>query len=428
MTNFVTEGAPDRVIELAEQEKLLCLALEKLNAERPLKRVLILPPDFTRAHSGAGELTEMAWRWLEKRAQVVIMPALGTHVPMTPDELKKMFGAIPLNRFQIHDWRKSLIKLGEVPGNFIHKVSEGKLDYTINVEVNKIIVEGKWDLVLSVGQIVPHEVIGMANQNKNIFVGIGGADIINKSHFLGAVYNMERIMGREKSPVRDVFNYAEDRYCQEFPIVYALTVKSKNQAGKLVTRGLYVGRGDQSYLQAAKLSQQINLNLLDQSLKKVVVFLDPSEFKSTWLGNKAVYRTRMVIADRGELIVLAPGLREFGEDKEIDRLIRKYGYRGTPATLQAVKDNKDLAANLSAAAHLIHGSSEDRFKITYCPGLGVSRKEIESVNFDWASLDDMTKKYDPKKLKDGFNTVDGEELFYISNPALGLWALKKQFK
>jgi hypothetical protein len=93
---------------------------------------------------------------------------------------------------------------------------------------------------------------------------------------------------------------------------------------------------------------------------------------STWLGNKAVYRTRMAMADGGELIILAPGVKEFGEDHEIDRLIRKYGYRGTPATLAAVKANEELRNNLSAAAHLIHGSSEGRFNSPTAPA--ISRK------------------------------------------------------
>jgi hypothetical protein len=135
----------------------------------------------------------------------------------------------------------------------------------------------------------------------------------------------------------------------------------------------------------------------------------------------------MALADGGELIVLAPGVKEFGEDPAIDKLIRKYGYVGTPAVLKAVEENADLAGNLSAAAHLIHGSSEGRFSITYCPG-HLTREEVEGVNFRYASLAEMTARYDPAKLKDGYNTVAGEEIFYIPNPALGLWAYRGRFE
>ena len=240
-----------------------------------------------------------------------------------------------------------------------------------------------YDLILSVGQIVPHEVVGMANYTKNIVVGAGGSDMINKSHFLGAAYGMERMMGRIETPVRRLFNYAVETFLRDLPIEYVLTVMEKDKAGSgMIMRGLYVGDDMETFTLGARLSQKVNLDLLDQPLKKVVVYLDPHEFKSTWLGNKAVYRTRMAMADGGELIVLAPGLKEFGEDAEIDRLIRKYGYRGTPATLAAVKANEELRNNLSAAAHLIHGSSEGRFRITYCPGPQMSQEAIRSVGFE----------------------------------------------
>jgi hypothetical protein len=178
---------------------------------------------------------------------------------------------------------------------------------------------------------------------------------------------------------------------------------------------------------AAELSLKVNFRMLDREIKKAVVFLDPHEFRSTWLGNKSVYRTRMALADNAELIVLAPAVHEFGEDPTIDTLIRKYGYCGTPATLEAVKNDPALAGNLSAAAHLIHGSSEGRFTIRYCPG-HLTRAEIEAAHFEYGDLAEYTAKYNPETLVDGWNTVDGEEIFFISNPGLGLWAYKGRFQ
>jgi hypothetical protein len=284
----------------------------------------------------------------------------------------------------------------------------------------------------------------MANYTKNIVVGVGGSDMINKSHFLGAAYGMERMMGRIDTPVRRLFNYAVKNFLSELPITFVLTVMEKGRDASprrpgdgpigeaslpsMIMRGLYVGDDMETFTLGARLSQKVNLDLLDKPLQRVLVYLDPHEFMSTWLGNKAVYRTRMVMADGGELIVLAPGLKEFGEDAEIDRLIRKYGYRGTPKTLAAVKANGELVHNLSAAAHLIHGSSEGRFRITYCPGPQMSHEAIRAVGFEPGDLDATLKRYPLDKLKDGLNILpNGEVLFYISNPALGLWALKSQF-
>ena len=399
---------------------------EVFDAMGPKKRVLAIPPDFTRFNSYAGPITEMVYDYYGDTLTDV-MPALGTHSPMTPDQISAMFGHLPADRVRVHDWRNDVVTIGTVPGSYVKEVSEGKLDYEMNAQVNKLLLDPSFDLILSIGQVVPHEVIGMANYTKNIFVGVGGSDFINKSHFIGASYGMERIMGRAKSPVRDVMEYARTHFIPQLPIVYILTVMAK-EAGNMVMKGLFIGDDFKCFRRAAELSLETNFIMVEKPLKKCIVWLDPAEFKSTWLGNKAVYRTRMALADGAELIILAPALKEFGEDPVMDALIRKYGYRGTPHTLEATKANADLQENLGASAHLIHGSSEGRFSITYCPGPEMAREEIEGVGFGYAPLGEMMEKYHVSDLKDGWNVVNGEEIYFISNPALGLWAHPDRFK
>ncbi len=403
-------------------------ALKKIGNKN---KVLVIPPDYTRLPSRSGELTEYSWQYLGDKL-TDILPALGTHTPMTDDQISHMFGDTPRSLFREHDWRNDVITLGTVPAEFVKKVSENACDFTWPAQVNKLLIEGEFDLILSIGQVVPHEVVGMANYNKNVFVGTGGEEGINKSHYIGAAYGMERMMGHADTPVRKIFNYASENFSNHLPIIYVQTVVGLNKEGNLQTYGLFIGDDYSVFDKAAKLSLKVNFEMLDKPIKKAVVWLDPTEFKSTWLGNKSVYRTRMALADGGELIVLAPALIEFGEDKEIDKLIRKYGYFGTPHTLKLVEENEDLQNSLSAAAHLIHGSSEGRFSITYCPGKGpknLTQQEIESVGFKYADFDEITAKYNPKTLKEGYNTMpDGEEIFYISNPALGLWAFKERFE
>ncbi|WP_372932150.1 lactate racemase domain-containing protein [Mariniphaga sediminis] len=422
------KGSINTALTAEDLKQGLFEALDKIEKKN---KVLAIPPDYTRLPSRSGELTEFAWQYLGDKL-TDILPALGTHTPMTDPQISHMFGSTPRNLFRDHDWRNDVLTLGMVPAEYVKKVSEGAVDYEWPVQVNKLLEEGGFDLILSIGQVVPHEVVGMANYNKNIFVGTGGSEGINKSHFIGAAYGMEKMMGRADTPVRKIFNYASEHFASHLPIVYVQTVVGLNEEGKLQTYGLFIGDDFNVFDKAAKLSLQVNFKMVEEPLKKVIVWLDPTEFKSTWLGNKSVYRTRMALADGGELIVLAPALMEFGEDKEIDRLIRKYGYLGTPHTLKMVEENEDLRGNLSAAAHLIHGSSEGRFSITYCPGKGkenLTRQEIEGVGFNYADIDEVMKKYNPEKMKDGFNTMpDGEEIFYISNPAIGLWAFKDRFE
>jgi len=392
-----------------------------------LKKVLLLPPDFTRAHSGAGDITVMLYNMLKDTCQVDIMPALGTHMPMSDGERLAFFGeSIPKERFVVHNWREDVVKIGQVPGEYIKEISEGLMEEPIDVEVNWRLINGGYDIVVSIGQVVPHEVVGMANYSKNVFVGCGGYSMINQTHMLGAVYGMERIMGRDHSPVRKVFDYAEQHFAKDIPLVYILTVTT-HEEGKVLIHGLFIGRERRLFEEAVALSQEKNMQFLDEPLHKVVVYLEPQEFKSTWLGNKAIYRTRMAIADGGELIVLAPGVRQFGEDKGNDLLIRKYGYVGRIKVLNLLKEQKDLQDNQSVAAHLIHGSSDGRFTITYAPG-HLTREEVEGVNFNYVDLKEAYKLYNPEKLKDGFNILDnGEKIFYISNPALGLWAYRGRF-
>jgi nickel-dependent lactate racemase len=414
---YYSDGGPDRDLTKEEINNALKSLLDSFGHRR---KVLILPPDITRAHSGAGMITELLWEQLGERI-LDILPALGTHVPMEEGEISAMYGKVPHSLFREHRWRTDIDELGRVSAGFIREVTGGRLSFDYPVQVNRLLASGGHDLIISVGQVVPHEVTGMANYNKNVFVGCGGSEAINKSHFIGAVHGIENILGTTDNPVRAVLNKASEIAAPKLPLLYILTVVAPDSNGRLKIRGLFAGDDIDCFRQAASLSREVNFTILPERLHKVVVWLDPGEFKSTWLGNKSIYRTRMAIADEGELVVLAPGVRTFGEDPAIDRLIRKYGYRTTPEILSSVTENDDLKENLSAAAHLIHGSPEGRFRVTYAAG-HLTREEVESAGYSYGNLDELMQKYNPQRLKTGFHTsTDGEDFYFISNPATGLW-------
>ena len=405
-------------------------ALVESLAGRAPKKALLLPPDYTRYHSNAGYITNTYYHLLtDMGCEVDVLPALGTHVPVTEAEAADMFGDIPFEKFIPHNWRTDVVHLGEVPASFLTEITEGLWNDPVSVEINRRVMDPSYDLILSVGQVVPHEVIGMANHAKNLFVGVGGSDMINKSHMVGAVYGMERMMGRDFTPVRRVFDYALEHFLAGRPIVFALTVTTA-PGGNIHTHGLFIGDTRKVLEEAIALAQQKNIDFVEKGIKKCVVYLDPKEFRTTWLGNKSVYRTRMDIADGGELIVLAPGVERFGEDPQIDKIIRKYGYCGRLKVLELFNDpkNQDLRDNMGAAAHLIHGSSDGRFQITYAVK-NITREEIEGVHFGWADYDEMVKRYNPEQLTYGYNTLpDGEEIYFIPNPALGLWIDRSRFE
>lgn len=415
---YLAEGGPDHIIDDRRLQNLLAPLFDRF---ADAKRILAIPPDFTRFYSRAGRITELLYHRYGERLTDVL-PAVGTHDPMSEEQIKRMFNTLPSDLIRYHRWREDAVTLGRIPSEFIRDASEGRLDFDYPVQLNRMIIEGDYDAIFSVGQVVPHEVVGLANYTKNIFVGTGGKEAIDKSHYLGAVYGMERMMGRADTPVRRVLNHAAKEYAADIPLVYILTVVENSDSGEIILRGVFAGDDDECFYAAAELSQQVNVYELPKAVDHVVAYLDPDEFHSTWLGNKAVYRSRMAIADGGRLTVIAPAVSTFGEDRQIDALIRSHGYRGTNRTLSLVAEGGDLSHNLSAAAHLIHGSSEGRFEIEYAPG-GLSQEEIEGVGYGYRDLREVMSAYEPEGKATGFyRDESGSEYYFIANPALGLWS------
>jgi len=337
-----------------------------------------------------------------------------------------MFGSIPEERIFAHDWRHGVTRIGTVPASYVAQTTNGAADWEIPVHLNTKLITEQWDLVINIGHVVPHEVLGFANHNKNYFIGVAGKETICASHIAAAVYGIENNLGCLVTPLRACFNYAEDKFLANIPDCYIQIVMQRDADNKLVTSGLFVGDDLDTYLEAARQSRQQNITVFDKPIQKIVAVMQADEFRATWVANKAVYRTRMAIADGGELLIIAPGVERFGEQPEVDALIRKYGYKGTPNTLALYKTEADMQAIPHGVAHLIHGSSEGRFTITYAPG-HLTQEEIEQVGYKYANLAEVEARYNPATMKEGWNTMpDGEEVFYISTPSAGLWTTREK--
>ncbi|UUO08238.1 nickel-dependent lactate racemase [Blastopirellula sp. J2-11] len=390
------------------------------------RRVLLLPPDITRMHSGSGQITEMLYNMLAGEADVHVIPTLGQHVPHTPEENVTMFGSIPEEKIHPHDWRGGCVQIGEISAAEVSAACGGIADWPIPITLNRMLMEEPWDLIINIGHVVPHEVLGFANHNKNYFIGLGGKDLICAAHLMAARCGIENNLGNLITPVRHCFNLAEERYLSKLPDLYVQVVMARNDQDQLVHTGVYVGDDLDTYLDAAKQSREQNITVFDKPIQKMVCVMQGDEFFSTWVANKAVYRTRMVMADGGELLILAPGLKRFGEQDDVDALIRKYGYCGTDKVMADYQTCEDLQELAHGAAHLMHGSSEGRFKITYAPG-HLGKEEMESVHFGYADLNEMMKRYQPGTRREGWNkTDDGEEFYFIPTPSAGLWSTRER--
>lgn len=421
---WISEVAPHITHERLHELMVEAVAEARRRLGPNPRRVLLLPPDITRAHAYVGALTETLYNLLKDEADVHVIPTLGQHVPHTPEQNTWMFGSIPEEKIHAHDWRDGSVQIGVIPVEEVKKASGGLADWEIPVVLNKMLMEEEWDWIINIGHVVPHEVLGFANHNKNYFIGVGGKDMICASHMMAATCGIENNLGNLITPLRALFNWAEDKYLSHLKDFYIHVVMARDEHQELVHTGCFIGDDLDTYLDAAKLSREQNITAFDEPLKKVVCVMQGDEFFSTWVANKAVYRTRMAMADGGELLILAPGLKRFGEQDDVDALIRKYGYCGTPKVLEQYAVQEDMKDLAHATAHLIHGSSEGRFTIRYAPG-HLTKEEIEQVNFEYADLAEMWKRYTPDQLQQGWNkTADGEEFFFIPTPSAGLWATK----
>jgi nickel-dependent lactate racemase len=427
MTWFSHEAKPiDRPTIEALVTQTLAEAKERLGITA-YKRVLLLPPDITRAHAGVGWITEHFYNLLvAEGADVHVIPTLGQHVPHTPEDNRWMFGSIPEEKIHVHDWKNGVTNVGTVPAEFVKEATGGAVDWEMPIDLNTMTVTEDWDLIINIGHVVPHEVLGYANHNKNYFIGLGGKRLLGSSHMASAVYGIENNLGNLITPVRHCFNYAEEQFLGHLKDVYFQVVMDYDDTSQLVHTGVYVGDDLETYLDAARASKAQNITAFDEPVDKIVAVMQADEFRATWVANKAVYRTRMAIADGGELLVIAPGVERFGEQPEVDELIRKYGYLSQAEVLELYATQADMQDIPHGTAHLVHGSSEGRFTITYAPG-GLSQEDIESVGYQYMSLEDALERYNPEVMKDGWNEMpDGERVFYISTPSAGLWATKEK--
>lgn len=407
-------------------QRMLDEARDRLGCD--FRKVLLLPPDITRAHSGAGWITETIFNLLPKTCDTHVIPTLGQHVPHTDADNRWMFGNIPLDRIHVHDWRDGVTRLGTIPAEMVKEKTGGAADWEIPVEINTPTVTEPWDLIINVGHIVPHEVLGFANHNKNYFIGLGGKETICGSHLASAVYGIENNLGNLCTPVRACYNWAEEKFFGHMKDVYFQVTMQRDEEGNLVHSGVYVGEDVETYYMGARASREQNITVLDKPIKKIVAVMQADEFRATWVANKAIYRTRMAMADGGELLIIAPGVERFGEQPDVDQLIRKYGYCGTPEALELYRKNEDMQDLAHGTAHLLHGSTEGRFTVRYAPG-NLTREEVESVHYEYADVNEAIARYNPETMKDGWNTMpDGEEVFFISTPSAGLWATKEKLE
>lgn len=369
---------------------------EALHVIQSGERVLAIIPDKTR-DDNTHDLFPVANEFLTKRgvASFDALVAQGTHPPMSAVQKRSKIGNANF-RGSLFDHRwddpDELITLGELSGEVVQELTNGLIDNTVPVSINKLLAPGIYDTVLVFGATVPHEVAGFAGGAKYFFPGVAGPELTHTTHWLGALAGIENIIGQVETPTRRLIEAAADLIPAR--IISLNTVGSRID-GALVTYALFTGDIKEAFRRAAAVSRQVHIRYTGRKYKRVIALLDP-HYDELWVGGKASYKLGAIIEEGGELIIYAPHLTKLSETH--GELIEKYGY----APLESVRDmlgvSQELRENLCIAAHLAHvayagrldqhGKVVPRYRITMATGLDEETcRRVNLGYLDYRTLD-----------------------------------------
>ncbi len=413
--------------------------------------ILVIPPDISRLHSAAGELTARLYASWSPYATIKIMPALGTHRRMTPDELRSMFGPqIPLRDYLYHDWRWGVVRAHTLGARELVRLlgtdrneedgesgesgdSSVRLRGTtrtgqLHVYINHHIMSRRYTRIVSIGQVAPHEVVGMSNHVKNLVIGCGGKQVIDFSHYYSAKIGMANLIGTPNTPIRTLLNAIYDASLAHLPVHFAMTVMTEELDGIFRPYALCIGDDTECFDAAAAASTEANIIPEPRCYDLVVAYLPRRQYRSLWLANKAIYRLSDIVATGGELLIIAPGVDRVAEDDAFgDLIVRHGGYMGSAAVERELNQSgrrrrgrHSLSANLAVAAHLIHGSPEERYKVTYATD-SLSPELLQRLGYQHRTLASINAYRPFRRPVGGCTNALGRDYYYVYNPGFRLW-------
>jgi nickel-dependent lactate racemase len=313
-------GYPDRYLTPQETREVVRAGLDSLALAG--KRVLFIVPDGTRTMP-MPEIFGLVREFLDgKAAALDFLVALGTHQPMDDAALSRLVGQpvaagrIGASRIFNHEWSDpaTFATIGEIPADEIRQLSGGRLAQPVKVSLNRRIFD--YDQLVICGPVFPHEVVGFSGGNKYFFPGIAGPEIIDFTHWLGALITNFEVIGAGYTPVRAVI----DRAASLVTVPTACLALVVTPAG---LAGLYFGSAREAWERASALSAQRHIVWLDAPVRQVLSVMPPM-YADLWTAGKGMYKIEPVVADGGEVIIYAPHIREVSFTH--GRLLDEIGY------------------------------------------------------------------------------------------------------
>jgi nickel-dependent lactate racemase len=418
---MIGQGFHDKLLSEGDIDRLTESALTKTDLSG--KRVLIIIPDSTRT-APIPLMFRLFHRHLSRNvAALDYLIALGTHRIMSEDAINNLVGITAAERagkysnikILNHRWDipESFVTLGRINENDIKSITNGLMRQSVDVRINKLVME--YDQLIVCGPTFPHEVVGFSGGNKYFFPGIGGAEVINFSHWLGAVITNYSVIGTKLTPVRQIIDRAAS-FIDRPKLCFSMVVKDNNLAG------LYIGPPEEAYDAAADLSSKIHIQWINRPFKKVISVL-PKMYDDLWTGAKGMYKLEPAIADGGEVIIYAPHMNEVSYSH--GRLLYEIGYHVRDYFVKQWDRFKNYPGGVLAHSTHLKGMGEydaascvesPRIKVTLATG--ISNEQCQRLNLGYRDPSEIKlEEYRDRESEGVAVILKAGEMLYRVKPA-----------
>lgn len=383
------------------------------------KNILVIIPDNTRSVPMPLLFDSLCSNLCPRTKKLDYLIALGTHAPMSLDKINKHLGMdegtrkvkYPSVDIYNHRWedKDTFVELGKISENEVYEISDGLLKEEMRISINEMILH--YDLLLIVGPVFPHEVVGFSGGNKYFFPGISAGDMINLTHWLGALLTIPNVIGIKDTPVRQLINKAAS-FIHKEKLCLSLTVTKEG------LKGIFFDTPENSFEEAAEFSKQNHI-IYKEKKYQTILAETPSKYDDLWTGGKCVYKLMGVADKNAKLIVYAPHITEISYSHGY--MIKKIGYHVKDYFLKQWDQFEDYSKGIIAHSTHVKGlgtfeNGKETPEIEVILASGINERICKQINLGYINPDDVNI--------DDYKNKENEGILYAPQAGEYLYLLK----